>query len=68
MTLNDTAGSDYFIQTDVNAESGFSGGPLINIRGELIGINTAVLGVNTSISWSTPVTEDIIATLKQTLK
>lgn len=48
--------SDYFIQTDINAQAGFSGGPLFDERGQIIGVNTAVFGVNTSVSWSTPVT------------
>ncbi len=58
LAINNSDNTDYFIQTDVNAQSGFSGGPLIDERGQVIGVNTAVFWVNTSISWSTPVTRD----------
>jgi S1-C subfamily serine protease len=35
------------IQTDIPVESGDSGGPLLNTRGEMIGMNTAITGSNT---------------------
>src|SRR5215831_18189439 len=35
------------IQTDIPVESGDSGGPLLNTRGEMIGMNTATTGSNT---------------------
>lgn len=53
-------GEDFLLQTDINAQAGFSGGPLFDRNGQLIGINTAVLGINTSVSWSTPVTRSQI--------
>lgn len=34
---------DQFIRPDLNMYSGFSGGPLLNSRGELVGMNTAGL-------------------------
>lgn len=60
LTENNGRVIDYFIQTDVNAQGGFSGGPLLDEEWTLIGVNTAVFGANTSISWSTPVTKDEI--------
>ena len=56
---------DFFLQTDVNAQTGFSGGPLFDRDGQLIGINTAVLGINTSVSWSTPVTQKQVDEMMQ---
>lgn len=35
---------EHFIQTDAAINSGCSGGPLLNQRGELVGVNTALVG------------------------
>lgn len=48
-----------FIQTDINIQDGFSGGPVFDRSGRVIGINTAVIG-NNSVSWATPITQDIV--------
>lgn len=52
----------HFIQTDIQIMSGFSGWPLVHHSGYVIGVHTA--GYNqSSISWSTPISQDIIQEL-----
>ena len=44
-----------FIQTDASINSGNSGGPLINMRGEVIGVNTAINSQGQGIAFAVPI-------------
>lgn len=55
---NSREGLQDFIQTDAAINSGNSGGPLLNSRGELVGINTAIIsrsGGSNGIGFSVPI-------------
>lgn len=56
-------GGDLFtglLLTDIPFQSGYSGGPLMNLRGEIIGVHTAYEPSGKS-GWSTPVTREIVS-------
>lgn len=64
---------DNFLQTDAAINSGNSGGPMFNLKGEVIGINTAIFspsGGNVGIGFATPsdMAKSVVEQLKKTGK
>ena len=55
---------DAFIQIDAALSVGYSGGPLLNSRGEVIGITTAVSAQATNIGFAVPIAQ-VLAVLPQ---
>lgn len=68
--ISDAGIVDDFIQTDAAINSGNSGGPMFNIRGEVIGVNKVIFspsGTNIGIGFAIPATtaQSIIGQLKE---
>lgn len=55
---------DAFIQIDAALSVGYSGGPLLNRRGEVVGITTAVSAQATNIGFAVPIAQ-VLAVLPQ---
>lgn len=51
------------IVSDIPLQAGYSGGPLLNRRGEIIGVHT-VYETRGQSGWSTPVTTKIIEEIR----
>jgi len=54
---------EHYIQSDVSVESGFSGGPLIDVAGRVIGVNSAGLLRGAALTLSNVTIERVVSAL-----
>jgi S1-C subfamily serine protease len=54
---------DRYLQTDTSVYPGFSGGPLVTVKGNIAGLNTSALLRGTTVTIPTPTVRQVVAEL-----